>query len=552
MDAATGQEAATEIVVANTSDEVDGDTSSAAALQANPGPDGISLREAIMATNSDPQEYVIHFDESLAGSTIGIKRRIGSTSSWAEGGGLPQLTGGSVSIDGDIDGDGDPDVTIAPAADEQPTWGFSIASSGNRLDALVVRDFPIGVELTPPFDPFGPSLPTHQMYANNVVTNMIILGVSGTGIGIDSVPVEGGDCPGVTGGGCETYNTWTKTTIVGNRIEGRWVPGVDGPRGIRANMGNVGDVFEHATITDNSIEFRGRKPDAGIALLGGSLDSTDARVFDVLIARNTVEGSVETGITVNAGDNRAQAGVTDNVRVVDNRIHLVKEGSSWHCCDGIIVKAGGDNASFAIGPPVRYLNDNHVRDVVIRGNRVTGTLEFGVYVQAGKDGGRRNRIQNLRITNNVIRTSRARLGVFVIGGGGVAAAGASATFPSRDRYGTDNRVSGLTIRANRIRIATGRGARYAGFSTGAGGVVLLGGHEFSRDNRVRGVRIAANTIRTAYVGVRVYGGRGETAQRNRVICVPLSGNRFVGARKKVLVRSNVDGAKRNRARLGGC
>lgn len=43
----------TDLVVTTTSDATNGDTSSVAALSANPGPDGVSLREAIVATNND-------------------------------------------------------------------------------------------------------------------------------------------------------------------------------------------------------------------------------------------------------------------------------------------------------------------------------------------------------------------------------------------------------------------------------------------------------------------------------------------------------------------
>ena len=55
---ATGSTAAT-LVVTNTSDVVNGDTSSPAALIANPGPDGISLREAIEATEHETFDLVL-------------------------------------------------------------------------------------------------------------------------------------------------------------------------------------------------------------------------------------------------------------------------------------------------------------------------------------------------------------------------------------------------------------------------------------------------------------------------------------------------------------
>ncbi len=74
------------IVVSSTQDVVNGDTSSVSALVADPGPDGISLREAIEATNASPGTYVIDFAPSLAGATLSLLSQ------------LPALTGGGVTI----------------------------------------------------------------------------------------------------------------------------------------------------------------------------------------------------------------------------------------------------------------------------------------------------------------------------------------------------------------------------------------------------------------------------------------------------------------------
>jgi hypothetical protein len=56
------------LVVTGTDDNVDGDTSSPAALIANPGPDAtISLREALLAANNVPGPNTITFAPALAG-----------------------------------------------------------------------------------------------------------------------------------------------------------------------------------------------------------------------------------------------------------------------------------------------------------------------------------------------------------------------------------------------------------------------------------------------------------------------------------------------------
>jgi len=58
--------AAADIVVSNNNDVVNGDTSSPSALIASPGPDGISLREALTAANNAAGPHTISFNAALA------------------------------------------------------------------------------------------------------------------------------------------------------------------------------------------------------------------------------------------------------------------------------------------------------------------------------------------------------------------------------------------------------------------------------------------------------------------------------------------------------
>src|SRR5271157_4383276 len=85
----------TVITVTNATVAINGDTSSVKALVANPGPDGISIQEAIMATNNDPGTWVIQFAPALKGSTIVVDPTVSGPK------GLSYLTGGNVTINGD-------------------------------------------------------------------------------------------------------------------------------------------------------------------------------------------------------------------------------------------------------------------------------------------------------------------------------------------------------------------------------------------------------------------------------------------------------------------
>ena len=512
---ATGQEATTEIVVTNNSDLSNGDTSSAPALIANPGPDGISLREAIEVTNNNPDTYTIRFDATLAGSTIEL------------GSDLPPLLGGAVTIDGDVDGDGHPDVTLGG---QDAQVGFSVSSSGNRLVSLELSDFEFGVVLQPPTNP----IPTDQTFAGNEVSGLVMSGIGKVGVNLD--PTALGTC----GVPCNSNNTWLNTLVTDNTIESN-------AAGIFFWNSGVGEQVDNVMVTGNKVTITGNGQGSGIAFetagpLGGA-ESTGARISNVRIEDNSVAGSPDIGITVAAGTGRAQEGVVANVKVLKNRLELSKTGN-FYCCQGIVINAGSDVAEFAIGPPVRYLDDNIVRAVVVRDNTVSGTLEWGISVQAGwGSGGRQNRIRNVDIRRNVFRTSKPTLGAMVVNAGGT---------PYNERYATDNRIIGLTLVSNRFRIGTGSGSRLAGGGIGASGVALVGGHWYGRENVVRDVRIARNKIRTSYVGIRVIGGTGETASRNRVICVLRSGNRITDARKNLVVRANIDDATGNKVRLKRC
>jgi hypothetical protein len=131
-----------DIVVTTISDETNGDVATVGGLIATPGPDGVSLREAIEATNNDPGSYMIGFAPALGGTTITLADD------------LPPLTGGGVTVEGDVDGNGKPDVTLRGGLSDTSCkrCGLWIASSGNRLHALAREGFGTGVRIGPYWD----------------------------------------------------------------------------------------------------------------------------------------------------------------------------------------------------------------------------------------------------------------------------------------------------------------------------------------------------------------------------------------------------------------
>jgi hypothetical protein len=505
--------AGADITVRTISDATNGDVATVAGLIANPGPDGISLREAIEATNNDPGSYTIGFAPALRGKVIMLRSV------------LPHLTGGGVTIDGDISGNGKPDVTLRALG--KSSIGFSIASSGNRLHALELSGFGHGVVIEPAGSLKKGDFPNHRTFADNTVSGLVMRGIRVQGIVVD--PTGSGNC----GVPCRASNRWVNTTITGNTIEARLA-------GIFFFIGSTSDLVEHVAITGNTIRIVGTAKGPGIGV-HTSGESTGARISDVLVARNSIEGSPDIGIQVAPGTFRAQAGVVEHVRVLGNRLHLVRRGS-YFCCQGIVVQAGSDAPGPARGPPLRYLDDNLARDVLVRGNSVSGALAWGVQVVAAYGGGgRRNRVERVRLERNVIRSSTVATGLYLVVADGT---------PFKNRYATGNRIARVSIDANRIAI--GRSPNGNSTAPIPGGIALQGGGPFGRGNAIRDVRITDNRIATSQVGITLVGGFRRPSHGNSVTCVRLARNHITGTRKTVTVRANVGGARGNRASLGGC
>lgn len=511
-----------EILVTTLSDDQNGPISALAALLSQPGLDGISLREAIEVTNNDPGAYTIAFAPALRGGTIAPTRF------------LPPLTGGGVTIDGS-------GVTIRLTSAHtvppvEQSVGLWVASSGNRLHGFAVEGFTTGVLVGPYWDPWGPlgskRGPAGVTLADNVIDGLAIRGRSGisvqTGWSWSCGPRES----------CWTYTTWKDLTITGNTIEAA----ADTPQGARADevgiafkIDGAGERVEGVTVTGNAV--RVASGDTGIAVVIGD-DAVRSRISEVLIARNTVEGSASTGINVASGGQRAREGTVERVQVLDNRIDLDDS------LVGVAIQAGTDKLYFAtMADPPRYPDDNLIRDVLVRGNTIGGDLEAGIHVNVAWGGAARgNTVTGVRIEGNSIETSRATIGVFL----------SPANSETSERCASGNQISSVAIVRNAITTGSIGEPQAAGDGAGAAGVVINAGRQNGCGNAIRDVDVQENEIATAYTGVRIIGGLGPSATGNSVTCVRLSDNVITGAEKDVSVVPNANGATGNVARLTGC
>jgi hypothetical protein len=471
------------IAVTSSQDVANGDTSSVSALMANPGPDGISLREAIVATNNSPGTYVIDFAPSLGGATIWLLSQ------------LPPLSGGGVTINGDINGDGKPDVTLKnsatfTASGDCPSssgCGLTIASSSNTVNGITLSGFGVGVNIDPlPIS--SSALATHETLSGNTVSNTDMQNIQQFGIIMGSMYLPGCGLYGGSAAPCTTDDTWNDTTITGNTIETL-------DTGFAIKDSDAGDTFSNTTVTKNVIGVQGS--DSAISFEIGS-NAKGSTVSGAVISHNTITGVTDEGIDVGPGTNRASGNSMTNIQILDNSVNLVSTDSGL-CCQGIVVFAGTDAPS-ATDPnvlPLGYPDSNTLTNVLVQGNVVTGTLTSGILVVAGLGaGGSFNTISGVAIDENHVASTMEANGIAVTNGGGN---------PLGGRIATSNQISTVSIDANQI--STGNvPLQPAG---GYGAIDILGGGDPSKSNSISTVNLVNNVITSFNSAIVVIGGEDK-------------------------------------------
>jgi uncharacterized protein (TIGR03437 family) len=456
------------ITVTNATVAINGDTSSVAALLANPGADGISIEEAINATNNDPGTWNIQFVPALKGSTIVVDS--------APGGTLSGLSGGNVTINGDINGDGQPDITLTSMSGMGP--GFVVASGGNTLYALALQNFRWGVWVSPP----GPEA-NGMTFSNITISNLVITNTQIAGIYL--FPADASD-------------TWDHLQITGNTITGN----VSGPiDAIDLELGSTGgDTLQHTTIANNNIVLP--MPGAGgIAMnFGAGLGATNNQALDTLIANNVISASLpQFGIRIATGVGSASGNLIDGMQVIGNQIDVtgpVPVGGSGQP-SGIIV-ASGDAASDDFHPPlfpIQYSENNILRNLSILSNTIAGNGGFGINLEVACCGNRNNTIDSLSILGNTIGVTQN--GVLLM-------TGSSGGYYSRTT--TANVLSNVLVESNTIQMTPTICNCYP-LGLTFGGINVIAGWE-EPGNSVNGILIANNEVDTPLVGISIIGGVG--------------------------------------------
>jgi hypothetical protein len=344
-----------------------------------PGADGqISLREAIIAANNTQGADTITFAPGLSGGTIMVN--FDDLDADAGPDPLPALCGGQTSLNGDLDGDDVPDITLEGSALPAfvPASGLAIVSSHNTISGLRVHQFPLGITVQAGDSPIPgtPGTVEHNTVTSNIVADSSFVGIV----------AATGDTPG---------SVLAHTTITKNLAEQNGFVGI----AVVANQTAAGadTQISHTTITGNEVRENGA---LGVYIV--SFGDHDG-LSNVTLAQNTVAGNTLGGILVRGGfggadENTLETDIADNI-VLDN-------GHS-----GIVVDAGVDNSS-----------NNQVAAQIV-GNTVERHQIEGIETLAGlgavsfPTGTSNHNVLDVRIERNTVR-SQTGGGIFVGAGEG--------------------------------------------------------------------------------------------------------------------------------------
>ncbi|MBI3913890.1 MAG: hypothetical protein HY327_06860 [Chloroflexi bacterium] len=498
------------VKVTTASDAQNGDVKSVDALNANPGSDGISLREAIAATNNTPEAETIEFASELKGSVIqvGSSRKEGLV-----------LTGGWLIINGDINGDGEPDITLdgslGQPANPPSTTGIAIASSYNVINALNFVNFAwAGIILKP----CGKQPCSERVLYGNRILRNVISGSGGFGIATEQAGV-----------GKEASDIgWEDTLIAGNVVKGVKENAIylmaafaGASRNRIVNTTVVANRISSSAVAvgifagDTATDWSGHpEPIRGLS----PVQYSDANVIqNTIVSGNSFEGIGIRGILIEASNMGNRNNSVRCAKIIRNTITQADIGMTI----GVVSESGS-----------RETNDNLVDDVEIGENTfkdVRNGIEFSSGNEFGdKTGGNvvNNKLTNMTIRDNIIQDYKET---------GLLAWAANTC---NSTYGSlDNSIQRLAVRGNTLLAQTGRSSVGIHMTGGWGCRGLASG------NGIEDLNISNNVIKDSNTGIWLAGGTGVTAKNNRIKAV-LQGNK-IESKEPTRISNNDDGASGN-------
>lgn len=446
----------------------------------NPGDGQTALREAIISANgvagTDP--VTITFGTGLSGQTIEL---VGSP--------LPQLTRGNIIINGDLDGDHVPDVTLDGTMLPAGSNGLTSISSNNTINGLRIQNMPsIGVfvfRASASLDPLANTVIGNNVISGGSLPILVQAGSASQPGNITNTRVTNNTVSGAAFHGITLHTRFPGAAIDATRVAQNTVTN-NSQVGIYvlANETDPASFITHTTITDNQVSNNGLN-----GILGQSFGGKGNLITGLTIEENDVYDNGEvgggSGISVEAG---VCGGQEHTLEAVVARNTLARNGVAGSATTGIVA-IGGFNSSGCPGSPL--LAAQNRLTVTITQNTLVDERGSSLSVVGGQTGASNNTVA-ATITNNAIHSSGFN-GISILGGVGF--------FDSFAGAATHNTVT-ATVSDNDVEDAAKIGLE-------------IDGGIFGADDNIVEATVERNTLTRSknlfgVGGVLVQGGAGNT------------------------------------------
>jgi hypothetical protein len=349
-----GAARAADLFVTSADDTVNGDTSSPDALAAQPGPDGISLREAILAADNAPGPHRIELSSILSARPLVLASD------------LPPITRDRISLVGPTGRAGEPLVTIAGSP--VSVFASHFRASGLRFTAARGAVFFVFAGT--------PDFPGSGAIADVRIENDVFDGTDSPelGHGVAIGTPDGSDGASIRG-----------VTISGNtflRFRGDVAA-------VICDVGGTGGVIRGLTVDGNTFVENSVAVRVGIEGSHGRLSAvaiTGNEFLDDGIALAAISGALP-------GHPPSTDGIVEGIRIEGNRIR------------------GGENSAIYFLAGGAGATGLAIRDVDIVNDAIWSGSGFAIGGQAGSGPGSvGNRIEGIRVTNDTIAVGAGRSG----------------------------------------------------------------------------------------------------------------------------------------------
>jgi hypothetical protein len=398
------------VVVSNTSDLVNGDVSSVSALNEHPGPDGISLREALTAANATTgtQTIDVMFSHAMNGRTIELRSPLPPIrrNHLVLEGIAPNDSTATVTIDGRyvrgvgntyMPRDGGEYALLVVEASEVTVRGLRLTGvnpgPGNPPGWATAMAVGPGYEITPGGSP-GPSTVANVQVEDDAFDE------SGF-----TFPFVGSSANGLIVGSSGLL-TGTRTHLGNVTIAGNSFVHYTGDADALGVAGTPGETNSAFTIEDNTFDqdMIAIEPGGGERIIGNTITSTIPRssgisldtglphtvINDTLIEDNTIALADGSAIGIGAGSRHVGGDVISNTQIVND---VISAGQSSHGDAGIYID-GGD---FTTSSPSRVAGVTIENDTLV--TEGTGNLLNLIPNGTGASG---NKITGVIIRNTIL------------------------------------------------------------------------------------------------------------------------------------------------------